>query len=73
MARFEARTMVRNCPTLERFELEQIRSTRPDFKRNLAIVEALYQEALNLGVLPRKDPLEGIEIIIRVARVVNSV
>ncbi len=65
--------MVRNCATLEQFELEQIRSTRPDFRKNLAIVEALYQEALNLGVLPRKDPLEGIETVLRIARVVNSV
>ena len=35
------------------------------------IVEALYREACLLGALPLKDPLEGIEVDIRVAKVIN--
>ena len=33
----------------------------------------MYKEAVALGVFPRKDPLEGIEIDIKIAKVVKSV
>ena len=65
--------MVKNEAALERFETEFVRSEPADFGRNLAIVEALAQEAEALGVFRRQDPLEGIETIIRVARAVNRV
>ena len=65
--------MVKNAAKLARFELEFIRSQPVDFRRNLAIVEALAEEAQKLGVFRRKDPLEGIETIIRIARAVNRV
>jgi hypothetical protein len=65
--------MVKNAAALERFETEFIRNEPADLGRNLAIVEALAQEAVALGVFPRQDPLEGIETIIRVARAVNRV
>jgi len=65
--------MVRNAAMLERFEAEFIRTQPADIRRNLAIVEALAQEAEALGVFRRKDPLEGIETVVRVARAVNRV
>ena len=65
--------MVKNAAMLERFEAEFIRSQPADFHRNLAIVEALAHEAEALGVFRRKDPLEGIETIVRIARAVNRV
>ena len=64
--------MVKNPAALERFELEWIRSRPPDYRRNFATVDALYEEARHLGTL-RRDPLEGIETIVRVAKAVNSV
>lgn len=65
--------MVRNPAALERFELDQLRRRPVDYRQNTAIVEALAEEARRLGTFRRKDPLEGIETIIRVARAVNSV
>ncbi|UCG42950.1 MAG: hypothetical protein JSU73_14015 [candidate division WOR-3 bacterium] len=65
--------MVRNPAALERFELDLLRRSPPDFRQNLAIVEALAEEAGSLGTFHRQDPLEGIETVIRVARAVNSV
>ena len=65
--------MVKNAAILERFELELMRREPVDFRRNLAIVEALAEEATTLGVFRRLDPLEGIETIIRVAQAVNHV
>ncbi len=55
------------------FERDLIRREKPDLNRNLKIVEALFQEAVDLGVFPLKDPLEGLEVDIRVAKVINSV
>ncbi len=64
--------MVIRTPALEQFELDWLR--RPaDFRRNLAIVEALREQAEALGVFRRADPLEGIDTVIRVARAVNRV
>lgn len=65
--------MIRDCERLRRFRKEQIRRERPDYYKNLKIFEALYREAQMLGVFDRCDPLEGIEVRIRMARVLNSV
>ncbi len=32
----------------------------------------MWQEAVDLGVLPLKDPLEGIEVDIRIAKILNQ-
>ena len=60
-------------PDFERvvaFERERIRQTSPDFERNLRVVEALYREALTLGVWPSPS-LEGIEVDLRIANAFN--
>ena len=64
--------MIRDAKFFERWELDRIRSEPPDFHRNLAIFEVMWEEAVALGVLPPKDPLEGIETKIRMARVLND-
>lgn len=63
--------MITNPVLVEAFEQSQLRTAPPDFIHNLKIVEALYREACLLGALPLKDPLEGIEVDIRVAKVIN--
>jgi hypothetical protein len=63
--------MIRNTEELERFEREYQRSERPDFLRNLQIFEALWEEGVALGILPLKDPLEGLETKILLARALN--
>jgi hypothetical protein len=65
--------MVKNCETLQAFKAERIRSEKVDVEQNLRILDALYEQALMLGALPPKDPLEGIEVKIRVAKAVNNV
>ncbi|MEO0004954.1 MAG: hypothetical protein ABIK49_03010 [candidate division WOR-3 bacterium] len=64
---------MKNSELLRRFEEELIARTKPDYKENLRIAEALYQEAVRFGVWPPKDPLEGIETVIQIARFANSV
>ncbi len=65
--------MVKNTLKLQAFEAERIRAEKVDVEQNLRILDALYEEALMLGALPPKDPLDGIEVKIRVAKAVNNV
>jgi len=64
--------MIRDSETLREWEKEYAAREPADFFRNLDIFEAMYREALDLGVLPAKDPLEGIEHKIRLAREINA-
>lgn len=63
--------MLKDEPLVNAFEKMQMRNFKPDYFRNLAIFEALYQEARRLGALPLEDPLEGIEVDIRLAAALN--
>jgi hypothetical protein len=64
--------MIRNNE-FQRFEMEFVRKQKLDVIRNFQIEEALYQEAVALGILPLKNPLDGLEVDIEIARVINSV
>jgi hypothetical protein len=64
--------LIKNPDILERFEREVIRKEKLSFGRALAIFEAMWKEGVNLGVLPPKDPLEGIEVDIKIARILNT-
>jgi hypothetical protein len=64
--------MLKNAHMMEEFEREWIRRRRPSLRENLKIVEMLLREALQISRFPR-DPLDGIEIDIKVARAVNGV
>lgn len=57
----------------QKFDLTLFKKERLDIKKNLLIMDALHQEALALGDLPPKNPLEELEVDLRVARVVNCV
>jgi hypothetical protein len=57
----------------QKFEIEILRNEKLDVKKKFKIVEALYNEAVALGALPLENPLEGLEVDIRIAKVVNSV
>ena len=65
--------MIQDDKKLEMFEKELLRLQKPDPVRNFKIVEALYDEAVALGAFPLKDPLDGIEVDIKIAKAVNSV
>jgi len=60
-------------PEFRRFEIEFLRSEKLDIKKKFKIVEALYREAVALGVFPLKDSLEGLEVDIWIAKGINSV
>jgi hypothetical protein len=65
--------MVKNAGKLSELERAIIRKEKPRLLKNLEIVEAMYKEALSLKVFPLKDPLAGIEVDMRIARIINGV
>lgn len=71
MGREQRGTPRRGHPWVGAFEKEQMRQEPPDYFRNLRVFEALFQEALLLGALPLRDPLEGIDVDIRLAQVID--
>jgi hypothetical protein len=65
--------MITNHGKVQKFEKEYLKRTKLNIKQNFEIAEALYREAVALGAIPMKDPLDGIEVDIKIARMVNSV
>ncbi len=65
--------MKRDHALLKKFDDDLSRRTGPlDYKHALNIFSELWKEAVSLGVMPPRDPMEGIETDIRVARILNS-
>jgi hypothetical protein len=64
---------VRKRRELLKFENDFLREEKVDPVRNFHVVEALYKEAVTLGVIPFKNPLDGIQVDLKIAKVVNSV
>lgn len=63
--------MIQKAKLLEAFNRAWTRKTPQNYFQNLRIFEELYLEARTLGVFPLKNPLEGIETDIRIARVLH--
>ncbi|HZX13830.1 MAG TPA: hypothetical protein VFF49_05465 [Thermodesulfobacteriota bacterium] len=53
--------------------MKLLKTEKVDIVQNFRINEALYREARALRAIPLKDPLDGIQIDIKIARIVNSV
>lgn len=65
--------MIRNPKKLRQFEKEYFIKNKINIIQNFLAVEALLAEAVALKIFPLKNPLDGIEIDIKIAKVVNSV
>lgn len=65
--------MIRDGEALRRFEDDLARGEKTDFARNLRLVDSLHREAVQLGVSPRKNPMDGIEVVLRIAKALNLV
>ena len=64
--------MIKNIKILEDFKNREIKKSKFSYNEALKIYEGLWNEAIALGILPDKDPLEGIEIDIKIAKILNS-
>lgn len=65
--------MIRNPGVLKKFEDSFIRDEgKLPFDKSIKIFTSMWNEGVKLGILPPKDPLEGIEVDIRITKVLNS-
>ncbi len=65
--------MIKNPKILKEFERKIKKTSKVDINKNFEIFEGLYKEALELGVLPRKNSLEDKETVKKIAKIINSV
>ncbi|MBI4722516.1 MAG: hypothetical protein HY769_05900 [Candidatus Stahlbacteria bacterium] len=64
--------MVKNRKLLAKFEHEQRKRNKLSYTQALKIYESMWKEAKELGIFPLKDPMEGIEVDIKIAKILNS-
>lgn len=63
--------MIKDWGAWTEWERRWVRDQAPDFAANLRLLDAMYEWARQLGAFPPADPLEGIEVDIRIARAMN--
>jgi hypothetical protein len=65
--------MIKNSKLLKKLEEDFIcNKGRLNYKKSIEVFTDMWNEGVRLGVLPLKDPLEGIDVDIKVARILNS-
>ncbi len=65
--------MIKERKLLLEFEREFIQTEKTDYFKSLRLFEEMWNEGVFLKILPLKDPLEGIEVDLRIARIINHV
>ncbi len=65
--------MIKNPDLLKKLEDEFVRNEgRLNYRQSLKLFTDMWNEGVRLGRLPHKDPLEGLEVDIKIAKVLNS-
>ncbi len=60
--------MIKNYKLFEKFEKEFKKKEKLTIEEKYEIYNAMYEEAVELGIFPLKNPLEGIEVDIKIAK-----
>ena len=65
--------MIKHPEVFKKFEDDFIRDDgKLSFASAIKLFTYMWNEASNLGVFPPKNPLEGIEVDIKIAKTLNS-
>jgi hypothetical protein len=65
--------MIKDAEILGKFERNFISSQgRLPYEQSRKLFAAMWKEGVTIGVLPPVDPLAGVEVDIRMARILNS-
>jgi hypothetical protein len=64
--------LIKNVQIMEHMEKDFISKQKLSYKQSLQIFEAMWNEGIRLNILPPKEPLEGIDVDIKIAKVLNS-
>ncbi len=62
----------RDWSVFEAFELEYAKQ-HASYEHNLKMFDAMYEQARSMNALSSGDPLEGIEVHTRVAKIFNAI
>ncbi len=65
--------MIKDAKLLYEFEKELMKKDKIDVMKNFQMIDAMYNEAVALGVFALGDPLEHLETELKIARVLNYV
>jgi hypothetical protein len=64
--------MVKNIKKINAFYKNILAGEKLSYEKSLAICESLYQEARALNVVNSRNVLDGIDVDIRIAGILNS-
>jgi hypothetical protein len=64
--------MIKDKQKLEELERKFIGSENLPYKKKLALFEAVYKEAVSLGIYNDDNILDGLDVVIRVAKTIHS-
>ncbi|OGL47825.1 MAG: hypothetical protein A2W05_09905 [Candidatus Schekmanbacteria bacterium RBG_16_38_10] len=65
--------MIKNASILKKLEDDFSRQEgRLPYSKSLKIFEYMWKEAINLKIWPPENPMEGIDVDIRIAKILNS-
>lgn len=56
-----------------KFEDELLKNEKVDLMKNIKIIDALYEEAVALGIFPLKNLLDGLDVDMKIVKVINNV
>lgn len=64
--------MIKNPEILKKFEDDYLKNRgNLSYNQSIRLFDSMWAEAVALGVLPPREPLEGIEVDIKIAKVLN--
>jgi hypothetical protein len=65
--------MIKDPELFKKFENNFIRDEgKLPYDQSLKLFTSMWNEGIKLGILPSSDPLEGIDVDIKIAKVLNS-
>ena len=64
--------MIKDSRLVREVERAFIAREQIPYRQALRLFEAMWEEGVSLGVLPPEDPMEGLEVDFRMARILNS-
>ncbi len=63
--------MISDITYWNHWEEELLRRTPANVEQNFRLMDAMYQEAHQLGSIPRSNPLDGLEAVLLYAKAIN--
>ena len=63
--------MIKDVQAWEKWEKEQRKNDPIDLALNLKILDSMFESARHFHLFPSPDPLEGVDLKIYLARVLN--